>query len=361
MAFSRDDLKIYESQKPAEVPDTQETLFATNPEVLNPEAPSQVDENAEVDAAIAASVTEPTAKGTNDGSTTANTAEPVAATSPDPEGVKDPDLEDLTDGKPRSRAQERIEELVAERNALRKYGEYLLAQVEATRKAPQQVDQSASQPTVNDTKEDPAPTMESAEYDPVKLTKLQNEWLDRQLNKRVESAVKQLETRQNEVAIRQTFEQRSAEFKKTAPDYEIVIANPALPQLAPNAAKIVVKSENGPAVIYHLGKNPDLAVRIARMDPESQAHAIGRLEEQLIRAKTETKNTTQEPSKQETKPAVKPAVVTKAPPPIKPVSSGTSVTQKPADIMSMEEWVAADRARKIADKEARKKMRTSMR
>lgn len=354
MAFSRDDLKTYETQTPVMDPNHDPWSPRDTKDVLNPEADPQVKAEASPDPSPE-DVTEPAEQG-NDGSTTENQAEPVAAADATPEGEKDPDHdEDFADGKPRSRAQERIEELVAERNALRKYGEYLLAQVE--RKNPAQP-AAESQPVHKDQSvDDSAPTLESAEYDPVKLAKMQTEWIQKQVEKRVETAVKQIESRQSEVATRQAFENRTAEFRKSAPDFDVVISNPALPQLAPDAARVVVRSDNGPDIIYHLGKNPDLAVRISRMDAASQSAAIGRLEEQLVRAKAEAANAQKEPSKV----TKAPAKVTKAPPPPKPVSSSSGVVSKPENIMSMDEWVAAERNRKIAEKQARIKMRNAMR
>jgi hypothetical protein len=347
MAFSRDDLTAYESKPQVEAENFDPWSGKSSPPEPQVKAETVTDPSPEA-------VTEP-ADQVQDGSTTEIEAESVAATDATPEGEKDLDLDLSTDGARRSRAQERIEELVAERNALRKYGEYLLTQVESQRKAPEKT-ATDSQPAQSTAQEDPAPTLESAEFDPVKLNKLQNEWIQRQVDKRVQAAVQQVETRQSEVAIRQAFEQRTVEFRKTVPDFDMVIANPALPQLDKDAARAVIKSVNGPAIAYHLAKNPDLAARIARMDSYSQGQAIGRIEGQL----TSKVDTAKEPSK-ETKPVVKPVSVTKAPPPPKPVSGGTSPVQKDSALMSMEEWVAAERSRKIADKQAKQKMRQAMR
>lgn len=363
MSFTRDDLTSYESQPAAKVDNFDPwTKPTAPPEVKNSAAaPEAKNEEAEVDAAIAASVTQPDESGTNDGSTTETKAETVAAESATPEGEKDPEMEEVTDGdRPRSRAQERIEELVAERNALRKYGEYLLSQVEGSRKASASTataPQQDSAPAATKDEEDIAPTLESADYDPIKLNKLQNEWINRQVKRQVESAVKTIESRQSEQAVRQAFEQRTAEFRKSFPDFDMIIANPALPSLAPEAARAVVRSEQGPAIAYHLAKNPDLAARISRLDPVSQAVAVGRLEEQLTRTKTETKDTTKEPSKQVTKAPVK---VTQAPPPPKPVTASSSPSRDEG-IMSMEEWVANDRAKKLKQKSDRLALRKAMR
>lgn len=345
MAFSRDDLVAYETN-----PQTQ----VDNHDPFNPSPQGAKTVEADVNAAIDASISGSDVTDINDGSTTEPEAEPVAAEIANPEGAKDPDLEELTDGKPRSRAQERIEELVAERNALRKYGEYLLSQVDGQRKTTPVGETVASQAAPAETSEEPMPTLESAEFDPIKFSKMQNEWVQKQVNKRVEQAVKQIEVRQGEQATRQAFESKVAEFRKTAPDFDTVLSNPALPQLAPRAAKEVIHSDSGPAIAYHLAKNPDLATRIARMDSDGQIKAIGRLEEQL------SKSTQQEPSTV-AKPAVRQTGVTKAPPPPKPVSTGSGVISKPENIMSMDEWVSNERNKKIADRTAKIKMRNSMR
>jgi hypothetical protein len=344
MAFSRDDLTVYESKPQVDSPNFDPWEGKSHPPEPQVEAVASTDPSPE-------DVAPPDVQAV-DGSTTEPEAEPVAATSATLEGDKDPDLEELADGKPRSRAQERIEELVAERNALRKYGEYLLSQVESSRKAPK--GEQESRPVAAEVNDELAPTLESADYDPVKLNTLQNEWIQKQVDKRVNSAVRQIEVRQSEVAIRQAFDQRTAEFKKTTPDFDTILANPALPQLAPEAARVVIKSENGPAIAYHLGRNPDLAERIARMDAVDQAAAIGRLEGQL------TKVTQKEPSTT-TKAPVKVASVTKAPPPPKPVSGGTSPVQKDSALMSMEDWVANERSKKLSERSAKLKLRQSLR
>lgn len=348
MAFSRDDLVAYEAKPQVEVPNHDPWGNGSKPLDAEPqvEAAAPSESSAEV-------VTEPTDTGT-DGSNTEITAESVTATDAIPEGENTPELEEIADGKPRSRAQERIEELVAERNALRKYGEYLLSQVGDLRKSGTKEPVQESRPAPVVAVDETAPTLESADFDPIKLNKLQNEWIQKQVDKRVESAIQQIEVRQSETSIRQAFETRVSAFRKTAPDFDTVLANPALPQLAPEAARIVVKSEQGPDIAYYLGKNPDIAERIARLDSNDQIAAVGRLAGQL------SKTTQKEPSSV-TKPPVKVASVTKAPPPPKPVSSGSGPITKDMAQMTMDEWVNHERGRKIAERTAKQKLRLSMR
>lgn len=353
MAFSREDLQAYEAKPQVEVDGKTFDPF-------NPTEPPAV--AAEVESSPTA-VSEPPVEEI-DGSTTEPQAEPVAAEVANPEGEKDPEVDEPADGRaPRNRAQERISELVDERNAVKEYNKYIQSKLdEALRmlqdknSAPRETS-STEKVSQTDTEEAP-PTLESVGFDPIELNKKQNEWIQKQVDKRVENAVKQIEVRQSEQAVRQAFEGRMAEFRKTAPDFDTVLANPQLPQLAPEAARIVVRSEQGPAVAYHLGKNPDIAIRISKMDPISQAAAIGRLEEQVARAKSDVQDT-KEPST--TKAPIKVASVSKAPPPPKPVSGGTAPVTKEMGQMTMEEWVAAERGRKAQERQAKLKVRQSMR
>lgn len=352
MAFSRDDLTAYESKPQVEVDSKTFDPFNPEPQVKAEVAPES---SAEV-------ITEPPVEEI-DGSTTEPKAETVAATDANPEGDKDPEVDEPTDGRaPRNRAQERITELVDERNAVKEYNKYIQSKLdEALRML--QTKQSAPQDTSTEKAsqaetEDAPPTLESVGYDPIELNKKQNEWIDKQVDKRVDIAIRNIEVRQSENQVRQAFEGRVEEFRKTTPDFDTVLANPKLPQLATDAARIVVRSEQGPAVAYHLAKNPDVAVRIAKMDPMSQVAAIGRLEEQIARATVETKGT-KEPS--QTKAPVKVVAVSKAPPPPKPVSGGTAPVTKEMGQMTMEEWVSHERGRKVQERQAKMKVRQSLR
>jgi hypothetical protein len=353
MAFTRDEIKTYEAATPEVVADPIDTSPPVKVEL-------------ETEPVVAESSTEPSDNGNNDGSITETTVESVTTTDVSPEDENTPELEttNTNDGKSRSRAQERIEELVAERNALRKYGEYLLKQVEGTRSTTTKVEQE-SQPVKEEPKEEVAPTLEDAGYDPVKLSQMQSEFMKKQIKKGIEEAVNGLKVQQSATAIQQSFESRAAEFRKDNKDFDLVLSNPELPRLHEVTVAAVFRSENGPAIAYHLAKNPDQATRIARMDPYAQAVAIGRLEEQLARTKTETKDmtVTKEPSKETAPVKVAPKQVsgTKAPPPPKPVSGGSAPISKDLGIMSMEEFVQHERSRKLQSKQERMKMRTAFR
>lgn len=348
MAFSRDDIASYEKQPQVKVENFDPWHPTTPTAEAKPAEPTPESTPAPKEETSASPAETPQVEPA-DGSIQAVEAESAPADPAQPESEAVADAEAGNEGSQprRSEARERIEELVAERNSLRQYGEYLLDELKKQKQAGQPAPETAAPEA------DPAPTLEQFQFDPVAFSRAQNEWLDRQVAKRVESAVKQRESQREETSLQANFTQRAAELRKTKPDFDVVLSNPSLPTLARNAARKVISLEQGPEIAYHLAKNPDLATRIARMEPEDQIMAIGRIDAQLQAAKVQPA------------PAPKPApakrTVTQAPPPPKPVGNAGPLTEKPADVMSMDEWVAKDRARKIAEREAKKRMREAMR
>jgi len=189
--------------------------------------------------------------------------------------------EPAPDAPPKGSARERIEELVAERNALKKYLEY--------RDSLEQQKPVAA-PIAAAPVADAAPTLESCQFDTDKWTQAMNAWTKKQ----IQVGIKQALSTEKQTATAETqkakFEERMEAFAKVTPDLKVVLGNPALPRLAPEAAALVVASDLGPQILHHLGKNPEKAARIARQSPIEQAAAVGRLEAEL--------KTTPKPQKQ---------------------------------------------------------------
>jgi len=73
-------------------------------------------------------------------------------------------------------------------------------------------------------------------------------------------------------------QEREADYAKDLPDYfEIAHYAP----ISGPMAETIMESQNGPAIAYHLGKNPRIAAQIARLPPLQQAREIGRIEATL--------------------------------------------------------------------------------
>ena len=80
--------------------------------------------------------------------------------------------------------------------------------------------------------------------------------------------------RQN--AVVEQWEERCADFRAVAPDFDAVVFNPAL-NVPPAIVELTASIENGPAVAYFLAKNPNEINRIARLSDRDAAIAIGQL------------------------------------------------------------------------------------
>lgn len=138
-----------------------------------------------------------------------------------------------------------------------------------------------------------------------------------------------------------SFKSKEAEFSKTVKDYEQVTRDPSL-RISQTMVEAIAESDDGPALAYHLGKNPEVAAKIASLPPIAAAKELGRIEAQLAFAR--------ESAKQKT--------VSEAPAPT-PTLDGSgdtaakvSTASSEADKLSDDEWVRAERAR-IARKNKR--------
>ena len=261
---------------------------------------------------------------------------PVVNTSED-STPPEPAVPDDANAEPkRNRAQERIEDLVAERNAAKEYADYWrekaleVMQTSKPTQEPRQQPQAAQVPEV-------PPTLEQFGYDQNKWAEAYSKWTDAQLTAKVEQALEQSrqQTQQRDIAMQ--FEEKINVFKETHPDFDIVMANPRLPQLDKIAAAMIVASDHSADISYKLGKNPDLATRISRMSSSQQALAIGRLENEVIREQSAPRSAPT-PSPAAPKPAAQVKPVTQAPEPLEPVPGGGAPDVSPEN-MDTNEWM----------------------
>lgn len=122
----------------------------------------------------------------------------------------------------------------------------------------------------------------------------------------------------------QTLKQRTAEIMKKGEDkyddFEDAIRSFDV-ELSQPAFMAITESNIAEDVTYYLATHEAEAKRIAALTPYAQAKEIGKLEEKL------TKPPTRE--------------ISKAPEPIKPVTSGKAANDSLSDNMSIDEWMAA--------------------
>ena len=115
----------------------------------------------------------------------------------------------------------------------------------------------------------------------------------------------------------QTWAEQRAEAQERYSDFDSVVTEKT--PIAPHTAELIVQSDVGADVAYHLGSNPKLAYAMAQMNPVEAAREFGKLEATLSAPKTRNK--------------------TNAPDPVNPVRPKASATTDPTK-MSVDEYRA---------------------
>jgi len=161
-----------------------------------------------------------------------------------------------------------------------------------------------------------------------KLEKKESEAFAKRLQE--EETKKQAEKANEVKKEQQTFdEKRKATIETGKGKYkdfdEVVQAIPGQ-ILTFQMAQVIVDSDNGSDVIYHLGKNIQEAERISKLNPWAMAREIGKIEERLKLTEKKT---------------------TKAPPPINPNPGKADVIPEIDPEKDPAGWIAARNAGKI--------------
>ena len=122
--------------------------------------------------------------------------------------------------------------------------------------------------------------------------------------------------------VRAAYNERFRKAIEKHPDLpevvQAIIHNPNIPQ-NPAMAQAIMESEVGPEITYHLGQNPQEAIRIALMSPYAAAREIGRIEAKVT-------STTQ------------PNTITQAPDPAKVLQARGAVTTFDYEKSSMDDF-----------------------
>ena len=233
-----------------------------------------------------------------------------------PEGIEQPDAP--PDGEPEKKPEEvktpkgvqkRVDELTRQRNDERRLNERLLAIVE----------KSVSSGSTPKTEQAPSgpPRREDFETFETYLEAKADFQVAKQVSEigaRAERQRQQQEATQREASWTQRMKEAEAKHE----DFADVVFSEDL-AITPVMAEAMKTSEVGQDVVYHLGKNPSEAKRIAGLDPVAQVREIGKIEAQLTN-----------------KPARQPS---RAPTPIEPVGGGKTGVGDPS-VMSQAEYEA---------------------
>lgn len=183
------------------------------------------------------------------------------------------------------------------------------------------------QQAMSQTPPEPAPaptkTLEDFDYDEMKYQAYLFEQATARAEQGATEAARRIlaEEEQNRIQMqrRQQFESSEKEYARNLADYWNVARNESL-TVTQDMADVILDSDNGPAILYYLGKNPDIADQISRLPLHVAAREIGKIEAKL---------STPEPEK-----------ATKAPPPPSQIKGLDPVIKKNPDDMTQAEFNA---------------------
>lgn len=166
-------------------------------------------------------------------------------------------------------------------------------------------------------KEDPRPTRETF-ADPETYDQALEGWAGRRAAEAAKAEAKVENERQSQERQRQAvldkFNERRTSFEADHADFEDVAFSDDL-KVSPAMTQAILEAEDGPAIIYHLGNNPEVAERLAGLSPAQAVYEIGKISARL---------STPPPKRQE---------------PPRPVQARNSAGPKDPNDMNMAEFV----------------------
>lgn len=140
----------------------------------------------------------------------------------------------------------------------------------------------AEQPATEAAVEEKLKTLEDFEFDSGKYQAYLIEHTEKRAVKAAQAELRKEQVTRHQGQVIQSHKSREAEFIKTSgvEDYQSTAYSEAI-TISPAMAQVIRESEDGPAVAYYLGKNPDIAQVIAQLSPLAAARELGRLEARL--------------------------------------------------------------------------------
>lgn len=164
--------------------------------------------------------------------------------------------------------------------------------------------------------------------------KTADEYVDALADWKAEQKLAAKEAKQQITQVESTYAEREEVVREKYEDFQKVVYNDDL-RITEEMALVIKESEVGPELAYHLGKNPDEALRISKMSPLGQARELGKIEATLVAT-----------------PPTSGKKASSAPEPIRPVGSRSATPKydttdpRSTSVMSTAEWIAAENARR---------------
>ena len=164
--------------------------------------------------------------------------------------------------------------------------------------------------------------------------KTQEEYIDAVTDYKVEQKLAKKEAEQSQVKQvnerAQSWQEKLVAARTETSDFDQVMNNADVP-VANHVADLLLESDAGAKIAYHLAQNPATLEKINGMTPARVAIELGKLEASLM--KPAVADTTPEPE----------VKVSKAPPPARTLGQGRSTTPQLADL-PMEDYVKQRKA-----------------
>jgi hypothetical protein len=128
---------------------------------------------------------------------------------------------------------------------------------------------------------EPGKSLADFEYDEVKFSG----YLTDQARQAAHAEVEKGHQQEQQFKRRAEFEMKEAAFEENAKDYQAVTRSQTL-AVTETMVEALQSSDKGPAVLYYLGKNPEVASSIAQMAPLDAARELGKIEATKLVAPT---------------------------------------------------------------------------
>jgi hypothetical protein len=132
-------------------------------------------------------------------------------------------------------------------------------------------------------KEDPRPKRETFD-DPDAYDKALEGWAGRRAAEVARTEAKADQARHEQArqtqSVIETYKSRQAEFEADHPDFEEVVFGDGL-FTNPVLGQAILEAEDGPAIAYYLGQNPEVEQRISKLTPVQVVYEVGKISSKL--------------------------------------------------------------------------------
>lgn len=220
----------------------------------------------------------------------------------------------------RSGVQERIDELTRDKYTLLQDRDYWRQKALEVEKPKAEPEKPPTKPKSEDFLGDTDSYVEALSQYTEQLVEWKTKQATKELTERQKAELEARKKAESQQEVQTRWMTKVEEARAKLDSFDAIALNPNI-SVNETMAEVIMASDTGPDILYHLGKFPEKAARIAAMAPAQAAAALGRLEAEVLKPP-------------------KPPKASNAPPPPKPVEAGSSGTSKDPSKMSMKEYEA---------------------